>query len=72
MEKLANVNGIGNWEFINKSDPPIMGATKWQPGMTKEELFRPRRLEPLHPLHRLPDGSKSGEVVNAPATGAAL
>jgi hypothetical protein len=66
------VDDTGQWEFINKTDPPIMGSTKWQPGMTKEELLRPRRVEPLHPLHKLPDGTKAGDVVNVPATGTAL
>lgn len=41
---------IGQWEFITKSDPPVVGITKLD-GVTLEELKRPRRM--LRPLERL-------------------
>ena len=63
---------LGQWEFVRKDDPPVMGTTRMGPGVTKEKLFRPRRTTELHPLHKLPDGTRAGDKVNVPATGSSL
>jgi hypothetical protein len=34
--------GTGQWEFVKKGDPPVVGITKLD-GVTLEELKRPRR-----------------------------
>lgn len=33
---------IGQWEFVKKGEPPVVGITKLD-GVTLEELKRPRR-----------------------------
>ena len=38
---------IGQYEFVRKGDPPVMGITKLGPGVTLESLRRPRTLLPL-------------------------
>jgi hypothetical protein len=53
---------IGSWEFITKDSAPVMGTTKMENGITAEDLWRPRRKEPLHPLHKLPDGTRAGDL----------
>jgi hypothetical protein len=42
-----------------------MGNTVMRDGITREKLFQPRRETPLHPLHKLPDGRRAGEVEEA-------
>jgi hypothetical protein len=60
--KLLTILTTGNWEFITKDAAPIMGTTKMENGVTAEELKRPRRTEPLHPLHKMPDGTRAGDM----------
>ena len=38
-------------------------------GLTKEDMFRPRREGALHPLHLLPDGRRAGEVLGTAEKG---
>jgi hypothetical protein len=59
---LLTITITGNWEFITKDAAPIMGTTKMENGVTAQELKRPRRTEPLHPLHKMPDGTRAGDV----------
>ena len=33
---------IGLYEFVRKGDPPVMGITKLENGLTKEEVMKPR------------------------------
>jgi ribosomal protein L16 len=61
--RLAANKLPGQWEFVRAGDPPVVGTTRLIGGKTKEELFRPVRETPLHPLHLLPDGRRAGEVV---------
>jgi Ribosomal protein L16p/L10e len=63
---------VGQWEFVSKGDPPVMGTTRMKEGVTREDLFRPRRKTELHPLHLLPDGTRAGDKVDVPATAASL
>ncbi|KAF2666774.1 ribosomal protein L16, partial [Microthyrium microscopicum] len=60
--RLAGNKLPGQWEFVKKGEAPVVGTTRLRTGVTKEELFRPRRLTPLHPLHLLPDGRRAGEL----------
>ena len=49
------VNGsklcLGQWEFVHKGEPPVVGITKLD-GVTLEELKRPRK--PLELKETLP------------------
>ncbi|KAF2400257.1 putative mitochondrial large ribosomal subunit protein L16 [Trichodelitschia bisporula] len=45
--RLAGNKLPGMWEFVKKGDPPVMGITKLDNGVTKEDLLRPRRKDPL-------------------------
>jgi hypothetical protein len=40
---------LGQYEFVKKGDPPVVGITKLD-GITLEELKRPRRKIPLDSL----------------------
>jgi hypothetical protein len=50
----------GQYEFVKKGDPPVVGITKLD-GITMEELKRPRRKIPLGstPAGSTPDGVPS-------------
>ena len=37
----------GQYEFVRKGDPPVMGITKMEPGVTPDTLRRPRIMLPL-------------------------
>ncbi|KAH8705715.1 putative mitochondrial large ribosomal subunit protein L16 [Talaromyces proteolyticus] len=45
--RLAAHKLPGQWEFVKKGDPPIVGITKLGNGVTLESLKRPRRAIPL-------------------------
>ena len=34
--------GLGLYEFVKKGDPPVMGLTKMEAGVTLDEMKRPR------------------------------
>lgn len=38
---------LGQYEFVKKGDPPVMGLTKVGNGVTVEDLKRPRKKLPL-------------------------
>ncbi len=38
--------GTGNYEFVKKGDPPVMGITKLEAGVTLENMKRPRLDHP--------------------------
>jgi ribosomal protein L16 len=65
--RLAGNKLPGQWETIKKGDGPIMGSTKMDGSVTKEDLLRPVRTTPLHPLHKLPDGTRAGDAPSASA-----
>jgi len=69
---LAGNKLPGQWEFVRKGDPPVVGTTRWKPEISKDELWNPRRTEPLHPLHKLPDGTRAGDVSSVPIEEASL
>ncbi|KAI9819436.1 MAG: mitochondrial ribosomal large subunit component [Thelocarpon impressellum] len=45
--RLAGNKMPGQYEFVKKGDPPVMGITKMTDGVTLETLRRPRRPLPL-------------------------
>jgi hypothetical protein len=53
--RLELTCGSGQYEFVKKGDPPVVGITKLD-GITMEELKRPRRKIPLGTI---PAGSTS-------------
>jgi ribosomal protein L16 len=60
--RIAGNKLPGKWEFVTKGDGPVMGTTRWdQDNVSRQELFNPKREQPLHPLHKLADGSRAGE-----------
>ncbi|KXT03995.1 hypothetical protein AC578_9229 [Pseudocercospora eumusae] len=44
--RLAGNKLPGQYEFVKKGDPPVMGITKLGNGVTEEELRRPRKTLP--------------------------
>lgn len=44
--RLAGNKLPGLYEFVRKGDPPIMGMTKLENGVTRESLMRPRMQMP--------------------------
>ena len=46
--------GLGLYEFVKKGDPPVMGLTKVQAGVTLDEMKRPRV--------KLPADVKTGRI----------
>ncbi|KAI1364220.1 ribosomal protein L16p/L10e [Xylaria arbuscula] len=63
--RLAGHKLPGQWEFVKKGEPPMVGITKLDGGVTMEELKRPRRkvsAETIHPVP-LPTEMPSGNQV---------
>lgn len=48
--RLAGNKLPGLWEFVRKGDPPVMGITKLENGVTEESLRRARRVDPIAPV----------------------
>lgn len=44
---------VGQYEFVKKGDPAVMGITKMLPGVTLEDMKRPRVPLPLVPTPAL-------------------
>lgn len=42
----THINSTGQYEFVKKGDPPVVGITKLE-GVTLEELKRPRKKLPV-------------------------
>lgn len=47
-------SGLGLYELVKKGDPPVMGLTKIEAGVTLDEMKRPRV--------RLPADVKAGRI----------
>lgn len=45
--RVATNTILGQYEFVKKGDPPVMGITKVGNGVTAEDLKRPRKKLPL-------------------------
>ncbi len=52
----------GKWEFVRKEDGPVVGThrLKSASGLTREDLFRPRRKEPPTSVAQVGRRVKSG------------
>jgi hypothetical protein len=50
--RLAGHKLPGLWEFVKKGDPPIVGLTKLEPGVTLESLKKARRELPVEECKR--------------------
>ncbi|KAF2724071.1 ribosomal protein L16 [Polychaeton citri CBS 116435] len=48
--RLAGNKLPGNWEFVRKGDPPVMGITKLGNGVTEDSLRNPRKPMPAPSL----------------------
>lgn len=55
---------LGQYEFVKKGDPPVVGITKLD-GVTLEELKRPRRKIPLDSI---PIGSTAETLPSSVST----
>ncbi len=71
LESTAADMITGLYEFVKKGDPPVMGLTKIEAGVTLEEMRRPRIKLPADiKAERIP-ASTPGELPAATATAAA-
>ncbi|KAK6067059.1 ribosomal protein L16p/L10e [Seiridium cupressi] len=59
--RLAGNKLPGQWEFVKKGEPPMVGITKLD-GVTLEELKRPRRKVDADKLHPVPSPSTTLEA----------
>lgn len=50
--RLAGHKLPGLWEFVKKGDPPVVGLTKLEPGVTLESLKMARREPPVEERKR--------------------
>lgn len=57
----------GQYEFVKKGDPPVVGITKLD-GITLEELKRPRRKVPLGSLPLGPTAGAASSTPPAPVS----
>ncbi|KAI0900962.1 ribosomal protein L16 [Annulohypoxylon nitens] len=63
--RLAGHKLPGQWEFVKKGEPPVVGITKLD-GITLEELKRPRRKIPAESLSPVPPPASSSEAQQTP------
>ena len=64
-------SAIGLWEFVKKGDPPVMGLTKMEAGVTLADMKRPRVKMPADvKAGRIP-ATTTGELPAATPTAAA-
>ncbi|KAI1846546.1 hypothetical protein JX266_007443 [Neoarthrinium moseri] len=60
--RLAGNKLPGQWEFVKKGAPPVVGMTKLWKGVTLEELKRPRRKVSADKLQPVPSPSTTSEA----------
>ncbi|KAI1456146.1 ribosomal protein L16 [Annulohypoxylon moriforme] len=63
--RLAGHKLPGQWEFVRKGDPAVVGITKLK-GITLEELKRPRRKVPAESLSPVPPEISNPETQRTP------
>ncbi|KAI0407121.1 ribosomal protein L16p/L10e [Xylaria palmicola] len=63
--RLAGHKLPGQWEFVKKGEPPVVGITKLD-GVTLEELKRPRRKVSAEILQPIPPPIEGSEGSRAP------
>ena len=52
LESLTLISGLGLYELVKKGDPPVMGLTKMEAGVTLDDMKRPRV--------KLPENTEAG------------
>ena len=52
LKSLTLISGLGLYELVKKGDPPVMGLTKMEAGVTLDDMKRPRV--------KLPGNAKAG------------
>lgn len=62
---------VGLYEFVKKGDPPVMGLTKVEAGVTLEDMKRPRIKLPVDTKAGRMPASTSGELPVTTSTAAA-
>ena len=71
MEKEEADSAIGLWEFVKRGDPPVMGITKMEAGVTLADMKKPRIKLPANvKAGRIP-ATTPGELPAATPTAAA-
>ncbi|KAL7624027.1 39S ribosomal protein L16, mitochondrial [Parahypoxylon ruwenzoriense] len=63
--RLAGNKLPGQWEFVKKGEPPVVGITKLD-GITLEELKRPRRKIAAELLQPVPPPASGSETLQTP------
>ncbi|OTA57229.1 ribosomal protein L16 [Hypoxylon sp. EC38] len=63
--RLAGNKLPGQWEFVLKGEPPVVGITKLD-GVTLEELKRPRRKIPAESVEPIPPPASDSESQRTP------
>lgn len=56
---------LGQYEFVKKGEPPIVGITKLD-GVTLEELKRPRRKVTAETVQPIPPPAEASDSSRAP------
>ncbi|KAK7977517.1 ribosomal protein L16p/L10e [Apiospora saccharicola] len=67
--RLAGNKLPGQWEFVKKGEPPVVGITKLVDGVTLEELKRPRRkvaAETIMPATPAPTAEAAQQPLDNP------
>ncbi len=64
--RLAGNKLPGQYEFVKKGDPAVVGTTKLADGLTLEELKRPRKAVPAVPAEAVQETSGEGASAGAP------
>ncbi|KAK4462428.1 ribosomal protein L10e/L16 [Cladorrhinum samala] len=61
--RLAGNKLPGQWETVTKGEPPVVGITKLENGLTLEDLKRPRRKLPEVPAANIAAAEASASIV---------
>lgn len=64
--RLAGNKMPGQYEFVKKGDPPIVGITKLEDGLTLEDLKRPWQL-PAAQQAKLAEAADASSSSSSPA-----
>ena len=57
---------LGQWQFVKRGAPPVVGITKLDGSVTMEELKRPRRKIAAETVQAAPPPSSESEGPHAP------
>ncbi|KAK4162214.1 ribosomal protein L16p/L10e [Cladorrhinum sp. PSN259] len=62
--RLAGNKLPGQWEFVCKGDPPVVGITKLENGLTLDDLKNPRKKLPQVPVSHIAAAEASASIVS--------